>query len=59
MVENMDSEDAEFIWDVFPKFSLEKRKIEKFSHMTDLGYKVQNICAVCYQTALKKSGELS
>ena len=51
-VKNMDSEQAEFIWDQLPKIGMDKRNIKKFSHMTDLGFKVLNVCMDCYQKAL-------
>ena len=56
-VKNMDSEEVEFIWDQLPEIPLDKRKIEKFLHMSDLGYKILNICMDCYQKALKKYGD--
>ena len=56
-VKNMDSEEVEFIWDQLPEIPLDKRKIEKFLHISDLGYKVLNISMDCYQKALKKYGD--
>lgn len=56
-VKNMDSEEAEFIWDQLPEVPLNKRKIEKFLHMSDLGYKVLNICMECYQGAINSLGD--
>ena len=56
-VKNIESEKAEFIWDQLPNTPLLKRKQDKFLHMTDLGYKVLNICKECYQKALKKYGD--
>ena len=56
-VKNMDSEEVGFIWDQLPEIPLDKRKIEKFLHMSDLGYKVLNINMDCYQKAHKKYGD--
>lgn len=53
-VKEMDSEEMEYVWDQFPEASIEARKIPKYSHMTDLGFSVLNVCMDCYQKALKK-----
>ncbi len=52
LVQDINSEELEFIWDQLPDISMEERKNEKFSHITDLGYKVLNVCMKCYQKAL-------
>ena len=54
LTQNRDSEETEFIWDQLPNISLEERKNEKFLHMSNLGYKVLNVCMECYQKAIKK-----
>ena len=56
-VKNMDPEKAEFIWDQLPEVPLDDRKIEKYLHMSNLGYKVLNVCLEYYQKALKKYGD--
>ncbi|MBA7584689.1 hypothetical protein ES708_26646 [subsurface metagenome] len=54
----MESEKTEFIWDQLPEIGMDKRNIEKFSHMTDLGYKVLNVCWKCYRIAFNLIGGL-
>ena len=51
LVKNTDSEEAEFIWDQLPNISFEERKKENITHMSDLGYKVLNVCMKCYKKA--------
>lgn len=53
IVQDRDSEEMEFIWDQLPDISLEERKNEKYIHMSDLGYKILNVCMECYQNAFK------
>lgn len=53
-VKEMDSEEMEYIWDQFGEASIEARKSPMYSHMTDLGFLVLNVCMDCYQKALKK-----
>ena len=52
IVKSMDSEKMEFIWDQLPSINLEERKIEKYLHMTDLGFKILNVCMNCYHKAI-------
>ena len=58
-VKKMESEKAELIWDKLPNPPLFKRNQDKFLHMTDLGYKVLNVCQNCYQIAINSLGDLS
>ena len=54
IIRDLDSEEAEFIWDQLPEIAMDERDQDKFLHMSDLGYKVLNVCMDCYQKAVKK-----
>jgi len=53
-IKEMDSEEMEYVWDQFNEPSMELRKIEKYSHMSEFGYPVLNVYMDCFQKALKK-----
>lgn len=50
----MNPEDARYVCDELGEPNPDSRKVLEYSHITNLDYRVLNICLDCYQKALKK-----